>query len=698
MEMNHIAYNLPEIIIANDDDELNELIFEKLENFHCKISTVMYGRDLIAKLNSNINAILLLDYRLPDMTVREVIDKITNEKNIPFIIMTGFADIKTAIDLMKLGARDYLIKDSGFLELLPATIKKILDQLFTESKLVETENALQKSEEKYKILYENALIGMMSARMTDRKITDINELGCELLGYANKNLIIGQRVVTDMFIESINEPLIKELKQRNIITNREIQLRKYNSSVFWSELSAKLYSDENKIEIVFTDISKRKEIEAQIYSLTNYDQLTKLPNKVFFITHIQEEITRCVNRRKNNIFAVMCLGIDKFKHINSIYGHNIGNLLLQKIGAMLKKSLFRNDVACRFDGDKFMILFSDLSSRENVGNLVKKIHNVFSNPIEINNIKFMMSATAGMCTFPDDGENADILIKNSQSAMDMAKARGLNTHFFDAALNAEVINSFQIMKELKDAITNKEFIAYYQPKVTYNGEIVGMESLIRWQSPSRGLVPPYNFIPVAEKNGMIIEIGNLILQKSCIQNMNWIEKGYRPLKMAVNLSPFQFRQTNLVKDIEKILEFTKLPPQWLELEITESGIIENEKDSIAKINEMHELGISVSIDDFGTGYSSLSKLKDYPIDTLKIDKFFVDNIPYDKKSVTIATTIIDLAHNLGFKVVAEGVETKEQLDFLEDQKCDFYQGYYFSKPLPPDAFDNKLIVFPKINN
>jgi EAL domain-containing protein (putative c-di-GMP-specific phosphodiesterase class I) len=189
---------------------------------------------------------------------------------------------------------------------------------------------------------------------------------------------------------------------------------------------------------------------------------------------------------------------------------------------------------------------------------------------------------------------------------------------------------------------------------------------------------------------MIIEIGNIILKKSCVQNKNWLDMGCKSVKMAVNLSPYQFRQANLVSDIKRILNITGLPPQWLELEITESGIIENEKESITKINEIHELGVSVSIDDFGTGYSSLSKLKDYPVDTLKIDKFFVDNIPFDKKSVTIATTIIDLAHNLDFKVVAEGVETKEQLDFLANHKCDFYQGYYFSKPLPPEAFLEKL--------
>jgi EAL domain-containing protein (putative c-di-GMP-specific phosphodiesterase class I) len=242
-----------------------------------------------------------------------------------------------------------------------------------------------------------------------------------------------------------------------------------------------------------------------------------------------------------------------------------------------------------------------------------------------------------------------------------------------------------------EAIKQDEFIAYYQPKVDREGKIVGVESLIRWYCDRRKTyIPPLDFIPIAEKNGRIVDIGNNVLYQSCLQNRKWIDAGYKPLRISVNLSVYQFRQKNLVNMIRRILKETSLDPQYLDLEITESGILENEEENIKTLNELHDMGISITIDDFGTGYSSLSKLKELPISTLKIDKEFVDSLPFDTKSITIARSIIDLAHNLEFSVVSEGIENLKQLEFLVKHNCDEYQGYYFSKPVPAAEFEELL--------
>jgi EAL domain-containing protein (putative c-di-GMP-specific phosphodiesterase class I) len=297
----------------------------------------------------------------------------------------------------------------------------------------------------------------------------------------------------------------------------------------------------------------------------------------------------------------------------------------------------------------------------------------------------------GICFYPDDGNNSGLLIKNSETAMYNARNRHLTSYsLFDEKLNSEMLSRLKIEKEMQDALSLKEFCVYYQPKVDVTQKIIGMEALVRWQSPVRGLIPPGVFIPIAEMNGMILQIGENVLYESCVQNRKWQEKGITPIPVAVNISPFEFNQGNVVSNIKAVLKDTGIDPRWLEIEITESGIMENEQDSIEKLSEIHNMNISISIDDFGTGYSSLSKLKDYPVDKLKIDKSFVDNLPESSKSVILVTSMIGLAHNLGFKVVTEGVETKTQFDYLCETGSDQFQGYYFSRPVDAEKFGNLI--------
>ncbi|MCP4134468.1 MAG: EAL domain-containing protein [bacterium] len=568
----------------------------------------------------------------------------------------------------------------------------ITDAVAAEEKIKKQNEELAASEKKYRVLYDNALVGMWAVGFSSGKITRINRTGCRILGFASEDEVIDKITLNDLFIDhDEKERVLTELESHDDIFNQEIRLKSKDGSTVWIELTGKNFPDKDIVEGVFTDITKRRAAEENVHKLTFYDPLTELPNRRMFLNSLERGILKSQRKGTHNMFAVMCLGVDRFKNINDMYGPRIGDIILKQVSLRLKKLFRDDDVVSRLDGDKFITLFSDIGSTDGVLDIVQKIADAFQEPFTVENVEINLTASSGVCVYPNDGENAEQLINNSEAALYTAKENGKNGyHIFDAELNKDLLNRLQIERELREAIIENQLETYYQPKVDYSGKLIGMEALVRWRSPSRGLVPPYEFISIAEKNGMILDIGEIILHDSCRQNKAWQDAGYPALKISVNISPLQFRQENLIDDILGILKKTGLEAQWLELEVTESEIVDDEENSIARLKKLHDLGISISIDDFGTGYSSLSKLKDYPIDILKIDKSFVDSLPDDIRSATLATTIIDMAHNLGFKVVAEGVETREQLNFLAKYNCDHYQGYFFSRPLSPEDFEKKL--------
>lgn len=433
-------------------------------------------------------------------------------------------------------------------------------------------------------------------------------------------------------------------------------------------------------------------VEHAVYQAL-HDSLTDLFNKDMFLTRLEVELMKGTRRRaRGSRLAITCIGLDGFKRINDIYGIKAGDAILQHSAKRLLNAVRSDDIVARLDGDKFMLLLNDIASSDDIPFILQKIFSSFNTPFEIENESIKICVSIGICLFPDDAQDQISLIKNSEEAMFNVKTRGGNSYqFFDKEMHDEIKRRSVLEKDMIEAIHSQEFITYFQPKVDKNGRLAGMESLIRWFCPRRNsFVNPLDFIPIAEKNGTIVDIGYSVLFQSCVQNRKWLDAGYNPLRVAVNLSVYQFRQSDLVEMIKKILQQTSLEPQYLELEITESGILENENENIKKLNELHDMGISISIDDFGTGYSSLSKLKELPISTLKIDKKFVDSLPFDRKSVTIARSIIDLAHNLEFSVVSEGIENARQFEFLVEHNCDEFQGYYFSRPVPASAFEELM--------
>jgi diguanylate cyclase (GGDEF)-like protein/PAS domain S-box-containing protein len=507
---------------------------------------------------------------------------------------------------------------------------------------------------------------------------------------------------TDFFekiVEDERSKVVKDfnkcLYSRNLYITSEF--RYMHKDKYWchAEIIFSNLMQDNLINgIVFNlkDITEKKKAVNLAAHLQLHDAMvTKLPNIGFLKNRLLLELIKVQEREAENekLIGVMSIGIDRFKNINNLYGPETGDKLLNSIAQRLRLSYREDDVVARFGGDVFVILLTNIARDFDLKEIIQKTLGIFKQPFVVDKTSMNINVSLGLSLYPYDGGDADILINNSQAAMYKVKESGGGSYsLFDNELHETLINNLQMELELEFALRHDEFLSYYQPKFDKNGELVSIESLIRWESEKRGIVSPGEFIPLVEKNGMIVDIGYNILRKACEQAMEW-SKLNRNITMCVNVSPAQFKCPDLVEKVEEIIKETGIDTEFLELEITESGIMENAREGLFKLFKIRSLGVKIAMDDFGTGLSSLSNLISYPIDILKIDKSFVDRLPDNEEARIVVNSIIDLSGNLGFKVVAEGIEHQKQLDYLKERNCDMFQGYYFSKPLPPEEFEEK---------
>ena len=444
---------------------------------------------------------------------------------------------------------------------------------------------------------------------------------------------------------------------------------------------------------VLNDISARRRDEARLDELVNYDALTSLPNRALFRQRLQRSLARA--QRFNEGLAVLCMDLDRFKNVNDALGHDTGDRVLQAVAERLKGGLREVDTLACLGGDEFAVLLERVSDTRFVGSVARKLLQTIAEVLMLDDQEYHITASIGISTYPADGSDATTLLKYADIAMHRAKERGMNnSQFYAAAMNAHSMARLSLETGLRHALERGEFLLHYQPKVDIaSGRITGMEALLRWMRPGSdrgeckaGMVSPADFIPLAEETGLIVPIGAWVLKAACERNRAWQRQGMPPLRVAVNLSARQFVQANLVSDVARVLDASGLAPAWLELEITESMVMGDPERAIQTLRQLKSMGIALAIDDFGTGYSSLGYLKRFPIDNIKIDRSFIKDIPRNNDDATITRTIIDMTHNLRLKVVAEGVETAAQLNFLREHGCDEMQGYYFSRPLAEDAF------------
>lgn len=442
--------------------------------------------------------------------------------------------------------------------------------------------------------------------------------------------------------------------------------------------------------LIVADISEKKDLESRIQAIAFYDPLTKLPNRILLRERMANELTRI--RRTQSRFGVFFIDLDGFKHFNDSLGHEFGDEILRIVSQRLTKSLRAEDFVARLSADEFLVLATGISKSEYVGKVADNLIHAIEEPMMVQGQKIHLSASIGISVAPDDGSDEAQLLTNAEIAMFRAKESGKGTfESFTHELSNRAQQRMLLEHDLRKAIERNEFVVYYQPKVnTQTEQVVGMEALVRWLHPERGLIPPNNFIPLAEETGLIVPIGEWVLRQACLDNKQLQEEGYPELVVSVNLSMRQFEKQRVAPVVISILEESQLDPKWLELEITESIAMQNLDSTLQTIKSLQALGLQISIDDFGTGYSSLSKLGSLAVDKLKIDRSFINNMADNSQESIIASTILSLGKHLNLQIIAEGVETTEQIAFLKAHDCDELQGYYYGKPMTLDAFKTYL--------
>lgn len=472
----------------------------------------------------------------------------------------------------------------------------------------------------------------------------------------------------------------------------EMYGRRKDGSEFPAEIHCSPIENGEHRECVLTvrDISEQKRIEEQLEYHANHDSLTGLPNRYLLADRINQALLHA--RRFGKQVAALFIDLDHFKSFLTGLGHESGELVLQTMAMRLKACVRANDTVARLGDDIFVVVLTDLNRSEDAAGVAEKIRETVRRPLELEMRAGELSCSIGIAVYPKDGGDVRTLLKNAEVAMFRAKENGRDRfQFFTDHLNARIASRITLELSLRQALDNEELEVVYQPQMDLQtGRIVGCEALIRWRNPVLGTVAPMSFIPLAEETGLIIPLGEWVLKTACRDNKRWQENGYGPLPVAVNISPRQFSDPGLVDTIAGVLRDSGLAPHFLELEITEGMVMRDVENGLAMLNELKKLGVVLSIDDFGTGYSNLSHLKHFPFDKLKMDITFVREVTHDPECAAIARTIIAMAHNLDMRVVAEGVETEGQLNYLRRRGCDEMQGFYFSVPLSCELFEQLL--------
>ena len=442
--------------------------------------------------------------------------------------------------------------------------------------------------------------------------------------------------------------------------------------------------------MVFRDVSEARTLSRRMSFLAQHDSLTQLPNRMVLNDRLTQAIAMAHRQAKK--LAVLFLDVDRFKNINDSLGHAIGDRLLQSVSERLLACVRRSDTVSRQGGDEFVILLSEVARAPDAAICADKILQALSAPHDIDQHHLHITVSIGIATYPDDGTETETLMKNADFAMYDAKENGRNNYkFFRPEMNARAVERQTLENALRQAIERQEFVLHYQPLMNLgSGTIIGAEALVRWRHPQRGLVPPAQFIPVAEETGLIVPIGRWALREACRQARAWEDSGMPPTRISVNVSAVELRSEDFVACVRAVLAETGLNPHYLEFELTETFLLQDWKSTAAVLHALRDMGVQLALDDFGTGYSSLSHLKRFPIDTLKIDQSFVRNLTLDDGDASIVSAVISMGKSLHKRVVAEGVETREQLTFLQQQSCPEGQGFYFSKPMVAGAFGQLL--------
>jgi diguanylate cyclase (GGDEF)-like protein/PAS domain S-box-containing protein len=651
----------------------------------CHALTGYPAEDLLHNRNISFEAITLAEDR---EWVRRKIDVAVDEGDqyeVEYRIIHADGDIRWVLE-----RGTPLYNDRGELEGLEGFIQDI-------TRRKQSEAATLAAETRYRSIFENAIEGIYQTSPSGQYL-DFNPALARIYGYESaQELASGISDIQKQLYVDPNKrnEFVTLMREQGSVQNFEAQVYRKNGEIIWiSENARSVCNDEGNLlfyEGTVEDVTERKNYERQIEYQATHDTLTGLPNRTLLADRLQQCMS--LAERHHDKVAVAFVDLDQFKLINDSLGHHAGDQLLVSMAERLSNCVREYDTVVRLGGDEFVLLLTGLNKVEDISQSMRRVLEAVAQPCVIADREFVVSCSIGIGVYPDDGKDPNTLLKYADSAMYKAKQSGRNNfQFYTAELNKVLMERLEIEYRLRGALDNDEFLLHYQPKIDLSsGRVVGAEALIRWQPPGECMVSPVSFIPVAEETGLIESIGEWVLRTACRKAEELKQLMGRPIPIAVNVSARQFRQAGLVKLVESVLSDTGLDPACLELEITESMLVHDTANFIRILHDLKSIGVKLAIDDFGTGYSSMAYLKDFPVDRLKIDKTFVDDLEDAPTKAAILKAIVALGHSLGLKVIAEGVESAYQQAFLHGIGCDELQGYYFSKPLSAEAFEALLL-------
>jgi diguanylate cyclase (GGDEF)-like protein/PAS domain S-box-containing protein len=640
-------------------------------------------------------AAVLLDLDLPDSHGAETFDKLfITDPDIPTLIIGRNANEALAKQAVDRGAQDYILSDHFDTYSLPRALRYAIERKFGEVALYQ--------ERERAVVTLNSIGDAVLCTDVSGSITYLNLVAETMTGWCRDEAI--GRPLAEVFkiIDGETRMTARDPMEMAVDENRTVGLtvncvliRRDGFESGIEDSAAPIHDRAGRITgavIVFHDVTTARALASQMTYASQHDLVTNLPNRLLLMDRIVQAIA--LARRQHKSIAVIFLDLDRFKYVNDSLGHAIGDKVLQSVSRRLVASVRGSDTVSRQGGDEFVILLSEIAYPEAAAVIAKKILSLVNQPQSIEGFDLHVNASIGISVYPEDGEDAETLIKNADMAMYHAKEDGRNNFkFFKPEMNRKVVERQSVESSLRRALERDEFLLYYQPKVNLDsGEITGVEALIRWQHPSRGLMSPAQFVPVAEDCGLIVEIGRWVLREACRQARAWQEAGLPLIRISVNVSPTEFRDQGFLEGVRATLAETGLEARYLELELTEGVLMENAEFSISILHALKSMKVQLAVDDFGTGYSSFSYLRQFPINVLKIDQSFVKEIAPNSTDSTIVSAIISMGKSLGHTVLAEGVETREQRDYLLAQSCEEGQGYLFSRPVAAAAFASLLLL------
>lgn len=716
--MGTLADAATQTILIVDDNPVNlAVVVDHLEDHGYHVAVAQGGEEALKRAEFVQPNLILLDIMMPGIDGLETCRRLKANavtRGIPVIFMTALADTPDKVAAFAAGGVDYVSKPFQVEELLARVethlvLRAAQQRLTTQNIALQdeivarriAETALQASELSYRRLFETANDGIVLLDFDTGQVTDANPAVTDMLGH-DRACLVGRKLWE---LESFRDvqacrATMSELKGHDSVQRDHWVLTTGDGSSIDVEMVSNHYkaAGADVVQCNIRNITERKEAEARIRYMALHDALTGLPNRALLHDRLRNDIAHA--RRNQKHVAVLMLDLDHFKHINDSLGHFVGDQLLEAVATRLRACLRDGDTAARLGGDEFVIGLPDIADGEAAAVVANKILDILTEPFPIEDRKLHISGSIGISLYPADGEDPGALLRAADTAMYDAKQNGRGMHrFFTPALNEAARRRHSLANDAHQACQRGEFVLHYQPQIEIEtGKVTGLETLVRWNHPVEGLVSPALFIPLLEELGLIVEVGHWILKAACRQNAQWQTDGLPPMRIAVNLSAQQFYRGDIVRSVKQALEEAKLAPEWLDLELTESLTLDDTETTLRIMSELKELGVSLSLDDFGTGWSSLSYLRRFPIDRIKIDRSFMRDVTTQPNAAAVVQSILHLAQSLGLGCVAEGVETQEQLEYLQGQLCQEIQGFLFCKPLPAEAMPAFLMAAGQTNS